>query len=172
MQPRHSHNGRAEPLISRRRPCPAGPCAGVKPVGSFRRRDGGTCSGSDPWNRRDPYARIARRMGKRVRTADTAPLTTNARVPAANRALEQASYSPAAGNTVGCQRCPDHPPRSAPRRAAATLRSRPARDQPADPARSGSRSPPGDPAANANASSEDHGDCPRRAVRRSILAAS
>ncbi len=28
LQPRHIHNGKAEPLISRRRPCPAGPVPG------------------------------------------------------------------------------------------------------------------------------------------------
>ena len=28
LQPRHSHNGGAEPLISRRRPCPSGPVPG------------------------------------------------------------------------------------------------------------------------------------------------
>src|SRR5262249_48635667 len=28
LQPRHSHNGGAEPLMSRRRPCPAGPGPG------------------------------------------------------------------------------------------------------------------------------------------------
>src|SRR5437870_3442097 len=47
LQPRHIYKGRAEPLISRRRPCPAGKrVREVVAAGSLRGRGGGTCSGS------------------------------------------------------------------------------------------------------------------------------
>ena len=45
LQPRQIHNGRAEPLISRRRPCPAGiRVREAVPAGSLRGMGGGTCS--------------------------------------------------------------------------------------------------------------------------------
>src|ERR1017187_938394 len=47
LQPRQSHNAGAEPLMSRRRPCLAGPVPG-QPAGSCRGREGGTCAWSGP----------------------------------------------------------------------------------------------------------------------------
>ncbi len=44
LQPRQSYNEGAEPLMSRRRPCPADPVPGVTSLGSLRGRGSGTRS--------------------------------------------------------------------------------------------------------------------------------
>ena len=48
LQPRQMYNGGAEPLMSRRRPCPAGPVPGSACVGSSRGTEGGTRAKSGP----------------------------------------------------------------------------------------------------------------------------
>ncbi len=47
LQPRQMYNGGAEPLISGRKPRPAGPVPGVTSAGSLRGRGSGTCSRPD-----------------------------------------------------------------------------------------------------------------------------
>ncbi len=58
LQPRHRNNGGAEPLMSRRRPRPAGPVPAGTPVGSPRGRGSSTCSGSGPEQERPVCAAV------------------------------------------------------------------------------------------------------------------
>src|SRR5215470_13647654 len=60
LQPRHIDNGGAEPLMSRRRPCPAGPFRG-QPAGSARGREGGTRAQSGPEQERPVCPCLVRR---------------------------------------------------------------------------------------------------------------
>ena len=57
LQPRQTHNGGAEPLMSRRRPCPQALFRG-QPGGSSRGMEGGTCAWSGPEQER-PVCRPA-----------------------------------------------------------------------------------------------------------------
>ena len=59
LQPRQSYNGRAEPLMSRRRPCPAGPVPGSSLWGLLRGMGGGTCTRSGTEQERPVCARLA-----------------------------------------------------------------------------------------------------------------